>query len=306
MKYKNQLKSILYASGWSQEKLAHALDVSFATINSWVNERSIPRARSAQDIEKLYFQIVGIDDVDENVLKDTKYNVIKLKTTAKKIINNKDILDKLTLYLTYHTNTIEGSTMTLSDVNEVIFKHKVLANRTLIEQAEAQNHQSALYWLLDQITNRSTNFIIDEDLILGIHLRLMNGIIKDAGQYRKHSVRIMGSNVPFSNWVKVPDLIRELVNDLTNSTEDIIELLAKTHARFEQIHPFSDGNGRTGRLIMLAKALHSRLIPPLVVKERKFAYYKYLELAQTKNSYKPLELFIAESIKFTDNLLKTK
>ncbi len=306
MEYKNQLKSILYASGWSQEKLAYALNVSFATLNSWVNERSIPRSRSVQEIEKLYFQVVGIDDVDENVLKDTKCNAIRLQTTAKKIINNKNILDKLTLYLTYHTNTIEGSTMTLLDVNDVIFKHKVLANRTLIEQVEAQNHQSALYWLLDQIVDRANNFVIDEDLILGIHLRLMNDIIGDAGQYRRHSVRIMGSHVPLSNWVKVPDLIRELVHDLINPTEDIIELLAKTHARFEQIHPFSDGNGRTGRLIMLAEALYAGLMPPLVVKERKFAYYKYLELAQTKDNYKPLELFIAESIKFTDNLLKTK
>ena len=55
---------------------------------------------------------------------------------------------------------------------------------------------------------------------------------------------------------------------------------------------------------MLAQALSAGLVPPLVTKERKFAYYKYLELAQTKEDYKPLEYFIAESMKFSDDLLK--
>lgn len=306
MKYHGQLKSILQASGWSQEQLAHNLGVSFATLNSWINKRSAPRTKALRNIDKLYLDIVGVDEVDADTLQMAKQSVLKLRTTPNKISNDKDSLDKLTLYLTYHTNTIEGSTMTLSDVEEVIFEHKVLTNRTAIEQAEARNHQATLYWLIDELANRGNDFVVDEDLILNIHLRLMNGIIGDAGQYRKHAVRIMGTHVTLANWAKVPDLVRELAKDLAKSSDDIIKILASTHARFEQIHPFSDGNGRAGRLIMLAQALKSGLIPPLVVKERRYAYYKYLELAQTKGNYAPLELFITESISFTNDLLKTK
>jgi Fic family protein/DNA-binding XRE family transcriptional regulator len=304
MKHINQLKSIVKASGWSQEQLAYNLGVSFATLNSWINDRSQPRRKALINIEKLYLDTVGVDSVSEDALRYAKLIALKLKSSPKVITENKDLLDILTLYLTYHTNTIEGSTMTLSDVEDVIFDHKVLSNRTAIEQAEARNHQSAFYWLLDQIINKGESFEIDEDLILGIHLRLMNGIISDAGQYRGHSVRIMGSHVTLANYTKIPELIAKLTDDIKDSPDDEISIIAQTHARFEQIHPFSDGNGRTGRLVMLAQALNAGFVPPLVIKERKYAYYKYLELAQTKGDFMPLELFVSESMMFTNKLLK--
>ena len=304
MKYREQLKSIILASGWSQEQLAQTLKVSFATLNSWINARSTPRAKAIIAIEKLYLDTVGVESVNAEALQSIKKESLSLKITPERIADNKDLLDRLTLYLTYHTNTIEGSTMTLSDVEEVLFEHKVLSNRTAVEQAEARNHQAALHWLLDELVNRRDDFTISVDFILGIHLRLMNGIISGAGQFRTHSVRIMGSRVTLANWPKIPDLLEELVADIKNDNSDVIEKIANIHARFERIHPFSDGNGRTGRLIMLAQALSAGLVPPLITKERKFAYYKYLELAQTKEDYKPLEYFIAESMKFSDDLLK--
>ncbi len=303
MKYTIQLKSILKASGWSQERLASNLEVSFPTLNSWINNRSQPRKKAIAKIEKLYVDIIGSDSVDLELLKATKIAAYKLKKTPKSLIGNKKILDTLTLYLTYHTNTIEGSTMTLSDVEGVIFDHKVLSNRTAIEQAEARNHQATLYWLLDQLINNGDNFEINEELILGVHLRLMNGIISDAGQYRNYSVRIMGSHVVLANYLVVPKLVKELtIAARLEQDVDIIAKMAQTHAKFEQIHPFSDGNGRTGRLILLAQALCAGLVPPLIVKERKYAYYKYLELAQTSNNFAPLELFLAESTIATDRL----
>ena len=304
MKYHEQLKSIMLASGWSQEQLAQTLKVSFATLNSWINARSTPRAKAIIAIEKLYLDTVGVESVNAEALQSIKKESLSLKITPERIADNKDLLDRLTLYLTYHTNTIEDSTMTLSDVEEVLFEHKVLSNRTAVEQAEARNHQAALHWLLDELVNRRDDFTISVDFILGIHLRLMNGIISGAGQFRTHSVRIMGSRVTLANWPKIPDLLEELVADIKNDNSDVIEKIANIHARFERIHPFSDGNGRTGRLIMLAQALSAGLVPPLITKERKFAYYKYLELAQTKEDYKPLEYFIAESMKFSDDLLK--
>ena len=304
MKYREQLKSIMLASSWTQEQLAQSLKVSFATLNSWINERSTPRAKAIIAIEKLYLDTVGVDSVNDETLQPIKKESLSLKIAPKHIADNKDLLDRLTLYLTYHTNTIEGSTMTLADVEEVLFDHKVLSNRTAIEQAEARNHQAALYWLLDELVHGGDDFTISVDFILGIHLRLMNGIISGAGRLRTHSVRIMGSRVTLANWTKIPDLLDELVADIKNDNSDMIEKIANIHARFERIHPFSDGNGRTGRLIMLAQALSAGLVPPLVTKERKFAYYKYLEIAQTKEDYKPLEYFIAESMKFSDDLLK--
>ncbi len=228
---------------------------------------------------------------------------MRAKLSARAVIKNAALLEKLTILLTYHTNTIEGSTMTMVDVEGVLFQNKVLGNRTAIEQAEARNHQAALNWLLDKIAESRT-FVVSEEVIRGLHLRLMNGIVSDAGQYRKHSVRIMGAHVPLANWQSIRSLLDEFVSFLQeDDSQDLIAKLAKSHAVFEQIHPFSDGNGRTGRLLILAQALSAGSVPPIIVKERKRAYYKCLELAQINHDYQPLELFMADSILNSQELL---
>ena len=271
------------------------------TLNSWVNTRSEPRKKAADAIRILYFEILGADSLDIGALEELKEQVKVLKTTVRKIVDNEEVLNKLILNLTYHTNTIEGSTMTLDDTKEVLFNNRTLTNRTQVEQAEARNHRAALLWILDELQQK--NFVITENTIKGLHLRLMNGIMDSAGQYRNHGVRIMGAHVTVANYLKVPVVMEKLVNNLAKQSKDTIAELSTVHAIFEKIHPFSDGNGRVGRLLMLAQALKSDSVPPLVLKERKFAYYKYLELAQTKDNTIPLQLFISESTVSANQLL---
>jgi Fic family protein len=296
MNYLEQLQRILKATGWSQEQLARELGISFPALNAWINKRSTPRAKAMTRIERLYIQIVGSDEIDKNELIEAKKIAKGLVYSVKHLLKDKMALDTLTLYLTYHTNTIEGSTMTISDVEDVIFDNKVLSNRTLIEQTEARNHQAALYWLLEQISEAGQQFTITEELVLGLHTRLMNGIISNPGKYRNHSVRIMGAHVNLVNWQKIPEMMLEFLEETNKPSVDIIKLLAVSHAKFEQIHPFSDGNGRTGRLLLLAQALSAGLTPPLVLKERKMAYYKYLEKAQSEEKLESLELFVAQAM----------
>jgi Fic family protein len=302
MTYRDQLKAIIQAGDWSQERLAAQLNVAFSTLNAWLNERAMPRNKARANINELYLSIIGNPDITVEDLKLAQKAALAYHMTAQKLVSNKELLDKLTLHLTYHTNTIEGSTMTLADVENVLFDNKVLTNRTAIEQLEARNHQAALYWLLDEIVVQGKEFIITESLILNIHVRLMNGIIGDAGQYRKHSVRILGAHVALANWQRVPELIAQFIVKM-QSSDNILEILAKSHATFEKIHPFSDGNGRTGRLLILALSLNAGYTPPLVIRERKRAYYKYLEIAQMKEDYRPLEFFLAQSMEFSGKLL---
>lgn len=306
MTYQQKLQSIINATGWSQEKLAQELDTSFPTLNSWINNKSQPRRRALDKIELLFARILGSDTIDNGDLIRIKKAVESLSISTSDLTSNKNSLDRLILHLTYHTNTIEGSTMTISDVEDVLFDHKVLSNRTAIEQLEARNHQAALLWLLDIIFEQGKEFKISVKLILDLHVRLMNGLMSNAGQYRRHAVRILGSRVALSNWQKIPNQMEELVKENYEKSNDIVSNLAKSHAVFENIHPFSDGNGRTGRLLMLAQALHHGIYPPIVQRERKQAYYKYLQLAQTEHRYLQLELFIAESIQYCENVLNNK
>lgn len=302
-----KLKEILTNARWTQEQLARYLDVPQKTINLWLNKKSQPRVKNEEKINEAYLDIVGRSGVDADIMVDKKNQARSKKISVAKILRNEQLLDKLTLHLTYHTNTIEGSTLTLADVQEVLEDDtKVLTNKTAREQIEARNHKAALYFLLGELQTKGVNFRWNKKLILATHLRLLNSLATDAGIYRNHSVRIMGTTVVLANYLKVPKLMDGIIKTLNTPKKDVIAQIARTHAVFEKIHPFSDGNGRTGRLIAFIQALQAGLVPPLVTKERKRAYYKYLEVAQTKEEYDLLTLFIAESILFADSLIKDK
>lgn len=302
-KHAQKLNRILKASGLSQEDLARRLGVSFPTINSWVNSKSLPREKSISQIDQLFVEFFGADSITKEDLSKNKKIALSKKTSVKRILENLKLLDKITVNLTYHTNTIEGSTMTEKDVESVLLENKVIKNRTAIEQREAINHQTALNFLLDELNEKGKKFKIDKNLIINTHLRLMNGIISDAGDFRNHSVRIIGSKVPLANFIKISSLVEKWCNKINEETTDPVNLLAITHSEFEQIHPFSDGNGRTGRLILFIKALHLGLVPPIIKKEKKQAYYKYLEICQINGSSDLLENFISEEIVNSSSLL---
>lgn len=298
-----QLKDILDQAGWTQEELARKLNVPQKTVSFWINEKTLPRKKAQDKINDLYLSIVGREEVDPDHLKEIKAKAIAKTMTAEEVRTNQELLDIITLYLTYHTNTIEGSTMTLADVEEVLNSEEIiLPNKTAKEQTEARNHRTALLYLLREFTSQGDSFKWTVDFIKQIHLRLMNSLINNAGEFRQHGVRIVGSITKLVDHDKIDAYMKELVEDLNKPHKDAIEHIANIHARFERIHPFSDGNGRAGRLIMTLQALQYNITPPLITKERKRAYYKYLEATDIDNNYSLLELFIAESILITDEL----
>ncbi|MBR3180505.1 Fic family protein [Candidatus Saccharibacteria bacterium] len=294
--YSLKLQKLLSATGWSQETLAKHLDVSFVSLNSWVNQKASPREAAREKIDELASEVLGADAIDENRLKEMKKAAEATRCSARKLISDKTLLEHFTTSFTYHSNATEGSTMTEKDVEAVVFQNQTLKNRTSLEQREAINHQTALYFLLDELEEQGENFEFSVDLIKAVHLRLMNGIISDAGNFREHGVRIRGSFVPLANYMKVPELVKLWSKKANEETLDKIHALASLHAEFERIHPFSDGNGREGRLLLFAMALKFGLVPPVLRKSRRLAYYKYLELAQTRDLSDPLELFISEEI----------
>ncbi|MDR2430922.1 MAG: Fic family protein [Candidatus Margulisbacteria bacterium] len=303
-KYRAKLAKILAASGWSQENLADKLAVTFVTLNKWVNGKAEPRAGARERIEVLFAEILGTDDIASKDVLLTKQTALTRKFGVNKLLGNRAVLDRITVNLTYHSNGTEGSTMTEKDVEAVLFDNKVLRNRTTVEQREAVNHQAALNFLLDELKTQGKKFTFTADLLKTVHLRLMNGIISNAGEYRNHGARIRGAFIPLANYIKISKLIKVWCAMVNVETEDPIRLLAVSHAEFERIHPFSDGNGRTGRLLLFIKALHLGLAPPVINKERRSAYYKYLEICQTRELSEPLEKFIAEAIIRTSNLLE--
>ncbi|MDP3997813.1 MAG: Fic family protein [bacterium] len=307
MNYVDKLVILQKVTEKTQTELADFLGVSFPTLNSWLNGKSIPRNKAQERIDLLYQEYTGVDRVDESSLSAKKQKIAALQKKypdpLNTIIRRKDLYDTFVLELTYHTNSIEGSTLNEPEVKAVIFDNAVIPDKTVIEHQEAKNHQAALASLFKQLNdNRETR--ISEDEIKKMHAILMNGIYPNAGQYRTHPVRIVSSRVVTANYIKIEELMRKHVTELKKKPADVFTHLVQTHAHFEQIHPFSDGNGRVGRLLLHALAARYSLPPVLIKREKKQAYYTYLERAQIKDEYMFLESFICDAILEAYKLLK--
>ena len=297
MTIRQKLEIIKATLGLTQTKLAEKLSVSFVAFNSWWTGKSIPRPKMQAAIDELFLQVTGQKVIPADQLLAKKDALAqkspKYKSVVSEILDNPDIRDQFILKLTYHSNSIEGSTLTEPDTAAVLFDNVALPNKSLTEQLEAKNHQTALNYLFDYVSREQR---INEDLVLKLHSILMNGVRSDAGLYRRHAVRITGVNLPTANYIRVPDLMPKVLTDAGRTTKDIIGLSADIHSRFEQIHPFSDGNGRIGRLLMSAMLLKKNLAPAIIRQEQKRLYYTYLYKAQTKDEQSQLEDFLCDAV----------
>jgi len=297
MKFSDKLKIIQQLTDLTQEELADELDVSFPTINSWINNRSTPRKSSAEHINALYKKHTGQESISDSAF-SAKKKIIKDKSkeypnVLDSILKNSDIYDSFLLNLTYNSNSIEGNTLTEPETAAVIFDNSTIPNKDLVELIEAKNHRTALDFLFDYLKEGNE---INEDLVSKLHEKVMNGILPKAGKYRTSSVRIAGSNVATVNPASVPRKMKELFQEIKNQNNDIVYNLAYTHAQFEKIHPFIDGNGRVGRLLMNAQSLKLNLPPVIIENNKKHIYYQALNTAQKEKNFKPLQSFIADSL----------
>ena len=297
MNTRQKLEIIQKRLGLTQTKLAERFGVSFVAFNNWWTSKAVPRSKMLMAIEDLYLEVTGQKIISGEQL-DAKKRALRQKSSEHKniiaeILNNPDIRDQFILKLTYNSNSIEGNTLTEPDTAAVIFDNVALPNKSLIEQLEAKNHQTALNYLFDYILKSGA---VNEDLILKLHGILMNGIRPDAGAYRNHAVRIVGVNLPTTNFMKIPDLIANVIAKAAEATDDAIAAGAGAHSRFEQVHPFSDGNGRVGRLLMNAMFLKANFAPAIIRQRQKQLYYTYLYKAQTKDDQSQLEDFLCNAV----------
>ena len=296
MNTRQKLEIIQKRLGLTQTKLAERFGVSFVAFNNWWTGKATPRPKMQAAIEELFLEVTGQKIISNEQLNNKKQSLrqksAEHKNVIAEILNNPDIRDQFILKLTYNSNSIEGNTLTEPDTAAVIFDNVALPNKSLIEQLEAKNHQAALNYLFDYILRGKA---INEELILKLHSMLMNGIRPDAGAYRNHAVRITGVNLPTVNYLKISDVIPNVLAKAAEATDDIVAASAGVHSRFEQIHPFSDGNGRVGRLLMNAMFLKANLAPAIIRQQQKQLYYTYLYKAQTKDDQSQLENFLCDA-----------
>lgn len=307
MTIRQKLETIRNVLGLTQDELAKKLGVSFVAFNSWWTEKSLPRPKMQATIDELFLEITGQKIIPQDILIAKKQALqqksFQYKNVVDEILKNPDIRDQFILKLTYHSNSIEGSTLNEKETAAVIFDNVALPNKSLNEQLEAKNHQTALNYLFDYISQKGK---VNEKMIIKLHGILMNGVRQDAGRYRNHAVRIVGIDLPTANYMSISKLLPPIIKEAGNKTKDIISLSAKVHSEFEKIHPFSDGNGRVGRLLMTAMFLKYNFAPAIIKQEQKQLYYTYLYKSQTKKDRSQLEDFLCNAVADGFNILERK
>jgi len=192
--------------------------------------------------------------------------------------------EEFTIEYTYNSNAIEGNTLTLRET-ELVLRGLTIDQKPLKDHMEAVGHKEAFYYILDLATKKSE---LSERIIKEIHSLVLADKPQDRGVYRKIPVKIMGAkHTPPQSYLIEPKL-QELLEWYKNSEDNFINKLARFHIEFEGIHPFVDGNGRTGRLLINLELIKLGY-PPIDIKYKdRIAYYDAFDAYHIKKDLKPM------------------
>ena len=190
------------------------------------------------------------------------------------ILNNKNYLQDFFTRNTYHSNSIEGSTLTYAETYAILYNDNSfkIQGKEPREIYEAINHKSALELVFDSLKN---NVLFDDRLIKNIN-KTINKNIKDTDGYRNVSVLIRGSDHIPPAPEKIPNLMQYFIYNYNHDVQDIYIKIAMYHIEFEKIHPFEDGNGRTGRLLINYELLKNNLPPAVITKDNRVKYFELI------------------------------
>lgn len=198
--------------------------------------------------------------------------------------------------LTYSSNAIEGNTLTLRETAELIEHGITVGGKPLRDHLEAIDHYEAVLWMRE-LAGKSTS--ITEDTVRELHRRIVARSQPEiGGVYSTLPRRIAGSPVVFPNAVKIPGLMQAYGEWLVR-VEPEPATSFDAHYRLVAIHPFTDGNGRTARLVMNMLLLRGGYPPVAVRPEDRKAYLDTLEYASMKEDLMPFQTFMHQRLDAT-------
>ena len=290
---RDKLQALIREAGLTRSQLARLIEVSYRTVYRWIEKEVSPHPFASRRIDELFKEHVDLQPVVEGLKKE-------LKDPIRILRGNRTIRDRFLLEMTYHSNAIEGSRMTKKETQEAI-EGKAVRGKEPFEIFEAINHRNALLEVLSQVRRR---FRVTEGYILKLHsIILYNFHDKLPGRYRTGFVNLTNTEKPLPSAQLVPAKMREFLQGVNRYGKRPLAKIARDHYEFEAIHPFFDGNGRVGRLLMLTQLL-SRGYPPAIVRiEDRYAYYFSLGKGDM-GDFKNLIQMVCESVMRGYHLLR--
>jgi Fic family protein len=195
--------------------------------------------------------------------------------------------------LTYSSNAIEGNTLTRQETSLVIEKGITVGGKPLKDHIEATNHQKALHYLTTFISKSG----FSKEDVLTLHGLVLKGIDdQNAGTLRTIPVRISGSPVILPNYLKVPQMLDDLIAYSQSTDDPPVLKAARVHYKFVSIHPFVDGNGRTGRLLMNLMLMQNGYPPAIITPKDRLIYLNSLQKGQMQEGEEDYYNFIYKCI----------
>lgn len=214
----------------------------------------------------------------------TKIDVLKAELDNRRPLTQGELerlREEFLIEYTYHSNAIEGNTLTLQET-ALVLEGVTIDKKPLKDHLEAVGHRDAFLYVQDLVKNKVP---FSEHIIKQIHTLVLMDRPEDRGIYRRIPVRIMGAYHTPPDPVLVPEQMEQLIVEFRGNRKlHPVERAALFHLKFEGIHPFVDGNGRTGRLILNLMLMQAGY-PPVNVKysDRK-RYYEAFDTYYRDNS----------------------
>lgn len=202
--------------------------------------------------------------------------------------------DDLRVFLTYHSNAIEGNSLSLQETQMVIDYGITIHGHPLREYLEATNHAEAYRYITNLVEQQEH---ITRETILTLHSLVMDKILASKGRFRTVPVYIRGSNMTPPSARDVERLMREWITWIYGEglQYDPVTRAAIAHHGFEVVHSFEDGNGRVGRLLLNLMLMQEGYPPALLLNDWRTRYIHGLNNANA-GQYNPLLNLIGQSV----------
>lgn len=223
----------------------------------------------------------------KNKKRDEPQNLLERLRAEKKASVKGGIYHKIQIELTYNSNHIEGSKLTHDQTRYIFETNTIGAENDALnvdDIIETANHFKCIDMVIDNATYRLTEKFIKE-----LHFTLKSGTSDsrknwfNVGEYKKLPNEVGGKETAKPE--DTANKIKTILKDYNQKDEHTLEEIIDFHYRFEIIHPFQDGNGRVGRLIMFKECLKNNIVPFIIDEDLKMFYYRGLSEWNNEKGY---------------------
>lgn len=265
----------------TQRDIAEILKVEPGTVSKYESGMIEPNIDSIKRLAKTFG--VTIDELlkdDEENIDISRINLLEILREQKEMKLNGNLYHNTQIMFAYNTNHIEGSKLTedqtryIYETNTILFERGTVAS--VDDIVETVNHFKLVDYMLDTAEEDLT-----EEMIKKFHRILKEGIMDsrkewlNVGEYKKlpNEAGMMKTASPN----ETPKEMQKLMKWYNSLSKITIKEIIEFHARFEKIHPFQDGNGRVGRMVMFKECLKNNIIPFIIFDKDKLFYYRGLK-----------------------------